>query len=54
MMGERWFQLAGRAAVLGEVVQDQLYYHLMDLRFDVTVNQVIGSGYCAFSYQKAE
>ena len=51
MMGERWFQLAGRAAVLGEVVQDQLYYRLMDVRFEVTVNQVIGSGYCAFSYQ---
>ncbi|MBQ9521174.1 MAG: EAL domain-containing protein [Oscillospiraceae bacterium] len=51
MTGERWYDMARRAAFDGETSEKILYYALTDLRLYTTAMQVIGPGYCAFTYQ---
>ena len=51
MQGRDWSRIAYRAAVLGESVTTDLEYHVLGIHMSVTASQVIGSGYCAFTYQ---
>ena len=52
MQGRAWSRIAYRAAVLGEEITDfHLDYQVMGVRMSVTASQVIGPGYCAFTYQ---
>ena len=46
-----WFDLADRAALRGERLAGQIYQDEVLGPLLVTVNQVIGPGYCAFTYQ---
>ena len=43
--------MARRAALYDETSEDVLYYTLRDIRLYTTASQVIGPGYCAFTYQ---
>ncbi len=49
-LDETWFQLAHRAALLGEEVTERVYVPSMNNYFHCTVNQVVRPGYCAFTY----
>ena len=49
-LGEKWYNLAHRAALLGEEVTENIFVPSMDMHFYVTVNQVVRPGYCAFTY----
>ena len=51
MQGRDWSRIAYRAAILGEEITDDLEYQFMGIRMSVTASQVIGPGYCAFTYQ---
>ncbi|MBR3570182.1 MAG: EAL domain-containing protein [Oscillibacter sp.] len=54
MTGERWYEMARRAAICGESTKQILYCALKDTRLYVTASQVIGVGYCVFTYQRAD
>ena len=51
MTGERWYEMARKAALSGESSEAVLRYSLKDLDLYATASQVIGPGYCAFTYQ---
>ena len=51
MTGQRWYDMARRAALSGESSEGTLYHALNDLYLHTTASQVIGPGYCAFTYQ---
>jgi PAS domain-containing protein len=47
---EEWYDFAYRSAILGEKVVQRSYYSVVDSDLNVTANQVISPGYCAFTY----
>ena len=49
-LNEKWYELAGRASSGGESIVDRFYYEPENRCYHITVNQVIHSGYCAFTY----
>ena len=51
-LDESWYDMARRAALLGETIVDTFYYEEMDLRCYITANQIIRPGYCSFTYQE--
>ena len=51
MTGPHWYDMARRAAFYGETSKNVLYYTLKDMHLYATASQVIGPGYCAFTYQ---
>ncbi|MBQ9617876.1 MAG: hypothetical protein IJR48_05860, partial [Oscillibacter sp.] len=51
MTGARWYDMARRAAFYGEASKGVLYHTLKDMHLYATASQVIGPGYCAFTYQ---
>ena len=53
-LGEDWYEKAGRAALLGEIVIDSIYFAPNDTRYYITASQVIRPGFCSFTYQEAE
>ncbi|MBQ9493731.1 MAG: EAL domain-containing protein [Oscillibacter sp.] len=54
MLPERWYELAHRAAMAGEEAEESLYYPLLDVHWRLTASQIIGPGYCAFTYQREQ
>ena len=52
MIEREWYDMAYRAAVSGEASESHIYYTLMDMHLRVTASQIIGPGYCAFTYQR--
>ena len=51
MISPEWLRLAYRAAMEGEASRGEIVYPLMRERAFVTASQVIGKGFCAFTYQ---
>ena len=45
-----WYDFAYRSAILGEKVVEHGYYSVVNLTLNITANQVICPGYCAFTY----
>ena len=50
----RWYDMARRAALLGETIVDTLYYKETERRYYITGNQIIRPGYCSFTYQELD
>ena len=46
-----WFEVARAAALEGKESEGLLYYPLSDVDFHYAVCQIIGPGFCAFTYQ---
>ena len=53
-LGEDWYDKAGRAALHGETMTENMYYEATGLHYYTTVSQVIRPGYCCFTYQEIE
>ena len=53
-LDESWYDMARRAALLGETIVDTLYYKKTELRYYITGNQIIRPGYCSFTYQELD
>ena len=51
MTGERWYEMARKAALSGESSEGILHHTLTNLDLYATASQVIGPGYCLFTYQ---
>ena len=51
MMGKRWYDAARLASELGVETDMHIYYELLDMHLHLTASQVIGPGYCAFTYE---
>ena len=47
---EEWYDFAYRSAILGEKVVSHGYYPEAKSNLNITANQVISPGYCAFTY----
>ena len=53
-LDERWFELAGRAALRGETVVETLHYEKTGQRYYMTVSQIIRPGFCSITYQELD
>ena len=53
-LDESWYDMARRAALLGETIVDTLYYKETERRYYITGNQIIRPGYCSFTYQELD
>ena len=51
---EKWFDIAGRAALRGETVTESLYYEQTRTQYFLTASQIIRPGYCSFTYQEID
>ena len=53
-MDSNWYDMAARAALLGETIVDTMYFEATNMRYYLTVTQVIRPGYCSFTYQELD
>ncbi len=53
MQSGKWMDMACRAAA-GEELTRKVYYESLDYHMSMTANQIIGQGYCAFTYRVEE
>ena len=53
-MDSNWYDMAARAALLGETIVDTMYFEATNMRYYMTVTQVIRPGYCSFTYQELD
>ncbi len=51
---DRWYELAVRSAIDGETIAETMHFTYNDRYFYITVNQIIRTGYCAFTYQELD
>ncbi|MBQ9346410.1 MAG: GGDEF domain-containing protein, partial [Oscillibacter sp.] len=52
MINPEWYHFGCRAAMQGETIEERVYYPLLDKYLRITVSQVIGEGFCAFTFQE--
>jgi hypothetical protein len=45
-----WYGCAYRSAILGEKVVEHGFFDVVHRHLNITANQVISPGYCAFTY----
>ena len=50
-LNDKWFDMAERAALKGEIIVDTMHIDTLGTTFYITANQIIRPGYCAFTYQ---
>jgi len=50
-LGDKWFDMAERAALKGETIVDTMHIGAIGITVYITANQIIRPGYCAFTYQ---
>ena len=53
-LDEKWFDIAERAALRGEVVTESIRFAQTGMVYYLTANQVIRPGYCCFTYQEID
>ena len=49
-----WFEIAGRAALKGETIIEQIYFEETDMHYHITASQIIRPGFCSFTYQEID
>ena len=53
-LDDAWYDIARRAALLGETIVDTFCFGKAGTRYHITVNQIIRTGYCCFTYQELD